>query len=158
MLTISAAQVEALGEVERLRFVESMCLHLRNVFPKIVASLDDQAVKCRVEYTLRRAAVFGLSSRQDLCRYLNLAALFGWDFDRNPHRAWMRHYLTDEQVSRPSERLARLVKESAFRNKLQEKNRALREEFGQDEDPLDDSMSEFAPHAPLTLLDKESDT
>jgi len=157
MLTISAAQIEALGEIERIRFVESMCLHLRQFFPESVPFLDDQAVRCRVEYTLRRAAVFGLSSRQDLCRYLNLAALFGWDFDRNPHRAWMHCYLTDDQVSCPSERLARLVKECAFRSKIREKNRALRKEFGQDEDPLCDSMSEFDPHAPLTLLDKESD-
>jgi hypothetical protein len=49
------------------------------------------------------------------------------------------------------------VKECAFRSKIREKNRALRKEFGQDEDPLCDSMSEFDPHAPLTLLDKESD-
>ena len=77
-----------------------------------------------------RAASYGLTSQQQACRFINLAAAYGWDFDSNPDLLWMRKILTDTSPGRPGERLDRLVQTCLHRQSIEEHNRVLRQQSG----------------------------
>lgn len=129
MLIIRKEQFEALAAAHRDHFVEEMCRHLRDHLPGQVAGVEDAVLRHRVSQAVGRAAGYGLTSRRDCCRYLNVAALYGWEFDRAPENAWMRRYLEDPQVSSPSDRLGLLVDQCIHRMRVEEENRRLAEEF-----------------------------
>ena len=130
MLIIRDAQMAVFRAPQHQRFIDAMCKHLRDTFPEEMAPFDDNTLKLKVSQTLKRAAGYGLTSKQDSCRYLNLAATYGWEFDQNPQQQWMHHYLTDPQVTSTSERLNLLVDQCIYRIDVQARNRQLRETFG----------------------------
>lgn len=103
---------------------------LRAAFPAATAALDDIQLLESVTQTRLRAESYGLASDADLARFLNLAVVFGWDFDHDPERTWMRRMLTDPTISSPSERLRLLTAAAIRRLEIEEHNRRLRATFG----------------------------
>jgi hypothetical protein len=110
MIVIRQAQIEALGAVRRQQFVDAMCARLRLHFHDRLAATGAGALRQQVQAALHRAQYYGLASERDLCRFLNLAAYYGWDFDGRPEHGWMRQYLVDAAAGSPSQRLHRLVR------------------------------------------------
>lgn len=102
---------------------------MRLTFPEATASLDDGRLEELVAQAQARAESYGLTSDADRARFLNLAAVFGWDFDQDPERGWMQAMLTDPAVSSPSERLRLLAAACVRRLEIEEHNRRLRARF-----------------------------
>ena len=130
MLTIRREQMAALGERRSKDFERFMLRHLRECFPRALDALGDGDALVLIHDTLERARRYDLRSEADGCRFLNLAASFGWDFELRPERAWMLAMLRDPDVSSPSQRLRILVDECVHRARIESHNRSLRAAFG----------------------------
>lgn len=123
MLIVRRAQLAAFEVAAREDFVERMCGHLRLHFPALATA---RSLRDHVVAALEDAAHYGFSSEQDCCRYLNLAATYGWKFHAAAEREWMYRALTNIEISFPSERLRLLVDECLHRQAVAEKNRRIR--------------------------------
>jgi hypothetical protein len=126
MLTIREPQLRCFAASLRSERMAGMCAYLRAQFPEELQGEDDDTLHGRVEAALARAALFGLHTERDCCRYLNLAVLYGWDAGQRPEHAWMTAILTDPAVSDPSQRLHRLVLHCIRRSEVEDHNRQLR--------------------------------
>ncbi len=118
MIVFTQAQMAAFAATQRTRFVERLCASLRDRFQDELWALADQELLRRVEAALVRAGELGLHTERDCCRYLNLAVLYGWDFERREANAFMRAILEDRSVDNPGRRLQRLVEECLHREAI----------------------------------------
>jgi hypothetical protein len=130
MLTIRSAQMQVLSAQQRRQFVESMCAFLHNQFKEELEGMSQSSLHLQVSDAIDRARGYGLRSHRDCCRFLNLAVIYGWEFDRLPENAWMQECLTDPNVGDPSQRIQRLVSQCVYRMEVEESNRKIREGFG----------------------------
>lgn len=126
MLVISGDQMAVFANARRTQFVVLMCDRLREQFPTDLWGVEQNTLHSNIAAALLSANRYGLHSERDCCRYLNLAVLYGWEFDRLDGNAWMRSCLTDMQISTPSQRLNRLVDQCLHRSEVAEHNRNLR--------------------------------
>jgi hypothetical protein len=126
MLTIRTTQLHRLGQAARDAFIDTMLAHVHTHFPELAS---DQ-LRSRLNALIERAAVYQLTSQQQVCRFINLAATYGWEFDSDPELLWMRSILTDSSPAQPGERLDRLVQTCLHRQGLAIQNRALHERLG----------------------------
>ena len=78
---IRLAQLAAMRQHGSGAFATRMMAHLRQHFPEELASLKDGHLLAAVEEAIQRGHRHGLTSARDLCRFLNLCAVFGWSFD-----------------------------------------------------------------------------
>jgi hypothetical protein len=46
-----------------------------------------------VRHGIQRAKVYGIKSRRDVCKYIDLMIVFGRDFDTNKRTGWAREIL-----------------------------------------------------------------
>ncbi len=129
MLRLSQAQSQAIVAAHRANAIMMMCEHCRVYFENEVAHFTQAELTQQVEACLLRAKKYHLTSRRDCYHFLNLALEYGWSFDTDISLSWMRNYLTDKRVDSPSERLELLVKRCITRQKIEEQNRAMRQEF-----------------------------
>jgi hypothetical protein len=130
MLIIRNTQFRALSQQPREQFIEEMLGHLYSYFPAAAWLLTPEELRGQVNALIARAAAYQLTSRQQVCRFINLAATYGWQFDSDPDLLWMRDILTDTSLSQPSERLDRLVQTCLHRQHIEERNRALHQQLG----------------------------
>lgn len=137
MLIIRNAQLQSLSQRPREQFIEDMLSHLYRYFPVVAWLLTPDELRCQVDATIACAAAYQLTSHQQVCRFINLTATYGWQFDKDPDLLWMRNILTDSSLSYPSERLDRLVQTCLHRKYIEEHNRIMRRQLG--------LMSEIAP-------------
>lgn len=80
MLVIRQSQMHALGKARRELFVRRACDHLRASFPECAAMPADE-LQAFVDHGMARAAAYGIEVERDVCKFLNLMAVFGRDFD-----------------------------------------------------------------------------
>lgn len=130
MLMMRQPQMDAFVQAERARYIAAMGIHLRTWFPDPAWRMTVAELHSAINSCLQRAAGYSLHSQRDGCRYLNLAAEYGWHFDADPRLQWMHAYLCDETVSSPADRLDLLVKQCRFRKDVQRENLLSREALG----------------------------
>jgi hypothetical protein len=87
-MQIRSDQMAAMSENLRREFVEEMAAHLRQEFRPRLESLDDAALRRRVEDGIAGAARYGVTARGDIRRYLESMVVHGWDFDTSRRTAW----------------------------------------------------------------------
>lgn len=98
-------QLETLARRKFKPFVVDMMTHLRGFFPDELEGIPDWRLGEQLEDCVVRASGYGLTSRQDLARFLALATAFGWSFDIEMQ--WPLGVLRDTTI-RPTDRLARV--------------------------------------------------
>lgn len=130
MLKISQAQMAALSQQASEQFIADMMNHLRQYFPAMAWLLTADELRAQVIMCIERAVHYQLTSQQQVCRYLNVAGYYGWDFDRNPDLVWMRKILNDTSLIQPGERLDHLVQTCLHRQGIEQHNLALRTQLG----------------------------
>jgi len=81
VIRVRADQMELLEHVMRERFVGRVCRHLRDTVGEKAAALEDAALRELIRHGLARAAVYGIESEWDLCRYTRHQLGLGRDFD-----------------------------------------------------------------------------
>ena len=154
MLQIRQEQLATITHAGRERFVARMASHVRLYFASAVESLDDQALHGLVERTASRARDYGLASEQDVCRFLNLCAVYGWDFDEQPDNRWMRELLTDAAVTDPGQRLRRLVDRCLHQRDVERHNQRIAEEFAARHEVRANPLAYAPPGTPPAAMDR----
>ena len=130
MLIIQNTQLQALAQPPRQQFIDEMMNHLYSHFPTQAWRLTRDDLRSQVNSLIDRAASHQLTSRQQVCRFINLAATYGWAFDSDPNLLWMRNILSDNALPHPGERLNRLVESCLHRQKIEDRNLRQRRELG----------------------------
>ncbi len=130
MLRINQTQMQALAQQAHEHFITDMVTHLRTYFPTVAWLLTPDELRKQVIACIERASHYQLTSQQQVCRYLNLAANYGWNFDSDPDLLWMHKLLTDTSLTQPGERLDHLVQTCLHRQSIEEHNLALRQQLG----------------------------
>ncbi|NRR30246.1 hypothetical protein HSX11_08600 [Oxalobacteraceae bacterium] len=130
MLTIRRSQLRAMGCFAHTQYVDAMVAHLYDYFPALAWPLTRSEVGGLVHAAIEHAAAYGLTTQQQVCRFINLGAAYGWQFDSDPNLPWMRAILTDTSLAQPAERLDRLIQTCLYRQRIEAHNRALRQLLG----------------------------
>ncbi|GJJ00751.1 hypothetical protein RugamoR64_12890 [Duganella rhizosphaerae] len=130
MQRISPAHLQTFAQQAHDNFVAAMAAHLHTHFPALAWSLTPDELRDHINACIERAARYQLTSQRQVCRYLNLAATYGWNFDGDPERSWMREILTDSSLAQPGDRLDRLVQSCLHRQGIEAQNLALRQQLG----------------------------
>lgn len=129
MLTIRRDQLDALRAPAVHELVLELVTHIKHHFPAETAGESDEDLYARVKATLHRAEKYGMQGKRDAYRYVDVSMLYGADFDERPVTAWTVDFLTDEDVSSPSQRMNRLFDEVSYRLEVEESNARVRGEF-----------------------------
>jgi hypothetical protein len=127
---IRPQQLHSLRGAREEGFLQEMVEHLRAHFPERTAGLGAPVLKHRVERELHAARGHGLETRLQLCRFLNLCGVYGWNFAQQPRNAWMKTVLTAPDLPTPGARLDRLVEQCLHRLEVQARRARLAREFG----------------------------
>lgn len=71
----------ALDQASLNRFVADAAVHLRERFPAVTATQDDDTLHGRIMEDVERAAGYGVEDEADVLRYLEFSARYGPRFD-----------------------------------------------------------------------------
>ena len=82
-LTIRQSQMDIFATAARERFVSEMVDHVKTYFPSQYAKLGDAGLRNTLTETILKAKTYGFSSKRDVCKFINVAMMFGPDFDRS---------------------------------------------------------------------------
>lgn len=132
MLTIRDAQLHILALPAREQYIDAMLGHLYRYFPAMAWSLTLDELRHQVNRLIEHAATYRLHSQQQVCRFINLAATYGWEFDRDSGLRWMHRILADASSGEPSDRLDRLLETCLHRQRIEEHNHALAQQARQE--------------------------
>jgi hypothetical protein len=129
MIILRHTQLDNINKPKLLTFITIMITHTRESFPNETKAISDSELKKHIIKSIKKAENYNLTSQQDCCKFINLAVVYGWDFDQEPNNEWMIDILEDEEISSPSERLNRLLDECVYRKEVEEKNNKLWDDF-----------------------------
>lgn len=129
MLVIRNEQMDALAQPARFAFINEMISHMQQHFPELLVGMVTADIYHRIDCSVRQAAGFELISRRDVCRFLNLCGVYGWDFLDAPENQWMlAQYLGNVSITEPSERIQLLVDQCLWRMEVANHNQRLEQD------------------------------
>ena len=82
MLTVRRDQMKVFEEESWRRLARRAERHLREYFPARCAALEPPELLARIDSAIGRGRTYDLDLSSDFLRFLNLAIVFGWDFDQ----------------------------------------------------------------------------
>lgn len=123
MLTIRKEQVKVFGPISMKSFEDRMVVHLKQVFPDRVSTMQEPALLDTIRHGVQRARTYSIVSERDVCKYIDLAVLYGRDFDQDAALPWAATILQNKSIRKPSTKVDRLFREAKKHN-----NRAARKE------------------------------
>ena len=94
VLTLRQAQLAVLSRIEAQQFEDSMVAHLNQLFPAQSKCAGEAQMRETIQYGIRRAAAYGITSEGDACKYIDLMVAYGRDFDTDERFAWTRDILS----------------------------------------------------------------
>ena len=108
MLRIAKRQMGVFQKYAVTQFEDRMATHLNKFFPDICKTLGDGPLREAIQYGMRRAKFYHISSERDVCKYIDLMFAYGPDFDKDPALPWAAGILKDDTISDPTEKIERL--------------------------------------------------
>jgi len=94
MLTIRQSQIEIFSAVEVRRFEDWMVSHLRRFFPLQCAALAEAELRESIQRGIVRAARYGIRTKRDVCKFIDVMIVLGEDFDSAEAPDWARKILS----------------------------------------------------------------
>ena len=91
-------------------FTSRVITHVKTVWAAECGELGETAVDAAVRSAIKRAAVLGLSTEQEIVRFVDLAFILAPDFDTMPLSSWTRPILSDRKLT-PAAKLDRLYQQ-----------------------------------------------
>jgi hypothetical protein len=70
-----------------------MLVHLQKFFPGQCYAAGEERVREIISHGIDRAATYGLTSKRDVCKYIDLMVVFGRDFDTDSRLRWAAEIL-----------------------------------------------------------------
>ncbi|HEY6345529.1 MAG TPA: hypothetical protein VIY49_28865 [Bryobacteraceae bacterium] len=93
MLTIRPEQLAVFSQLEVRKFEQWMLAHLWRFFPRECRAAGDGQVRKTIRYGIERAGGYGVASKRDVCKYIDLMIVFGKNFDTDPRYPWAAQIL-----------------------------------------------------------------
>jgi hypothetical protein len=93
MLRIRSKQFAAFSHAEVEKFEEWMEVHLKKFFPEQCDSEGEEQLREKIRYGIKRAAVYGITTKRDVCKYIDLSMVLGPNFDVDGQVAWAAEIL-----------------------------------------------------------------
>lgn len=100
--------MQVFSEASLERFEENMLAHLNRFFPQQCADLSPQQLKDTVQYGIKRASWYGITTERDIYKFIDVILLLGPDFDRKV--PWAVEILKSDKT--PSTRMWLLVRKT----------------------------------------------
>ena len=94
MLVIRSTQLTALRRVALKSFENEMWIRLQECFPIDSELMGEVQARKVIRHGIERADAHGLTTRGELCQYIDLSLSLGTDFDRDPQLPWATEILT----------------------------------------------------------------
>lgn len=82
VLTIRKEQLRAFSASAYDRFIDTMMDHTRKYFPSRHTQLGEAALRQTVAAAIEKARAYGIRSKRDVCKVINVAVTLGPDFDQ----------------------------------------------------------------------------
>lgn len=114
-LTVRPLQMAVFSELEVRKFEEWMLVHLRRFFPRECRAADEKQLRETIQYGIERAAAYGVNSKRDVCKYIDLMIVFGKNFDTDPRYSWAGQILGEPGDSSAKMRSAVLAAQRHLR-------------------------------------------
>src|SRR5579884_952450 len=95
MLVVREQHLEPFKRQDRDRFEEWMVEHIARHFSRQFQSLGAERVREMVRYGIANAATYGITSKREVCKYIDLSVVFGRNFDRDARHAWAGQILNE---------------------------------------------------------------
>ncbi len=112
MLIIRNEQIEVISRIPLMEFENSLVEFVQKFYHREYEDLGRRRVYRVVRDCIFRAKEYGYGSKRQVTYYLGLMMLLGSRFDKDLQLAWARDMLTDRDIVSPTERIARLWKET----------------------------------------------
>lgn len=109
-LTMRPAQLAEFSRVEVQKFKSWMLVHLNKFFPRECQSAGETQLTETIQYGIKRAASYGITSRRDVCKFIDLMVVFGRNFDTETRSRWANEILG--QPGNPSAKMRSLFREA----------------------------------------------
>ena len=88
-LTIRKEQLGVFSQEQVRKFEDWMVAHLTRFFPcECAAEGSESQVLDLVRYGIGRAAAHGITTKRDVCKYIDLMIVLGRDFDADTRFGW----------------------------------------------------------------------
>jgi hypothetical protein len=107
-LSIRQAQLTAFSRAEVEKFENWMVGHLKKFFPRQSHAAGEARLRETIQHGIRRAAAYGITTRRDVSKYIDLALVLGPDFDTGPRSRWASQILT--QTAAPAAKMQALLR------------------------------------------------
>lgn len=89
VLTIRFEQLDVFSQQERRKFQDWMVAHLTRFFPQRCTALGGESkVRDLIWYGVGRSAAYGITSKRDVCKYVDAMMVLGRDFDTDDRFGW----------------------------------------------------------------------
>ena len=80
-LTIRPVQMAQFEREEQLKFEDWMAGHLKRFFPAQCARMGGKTVRRVIDSEIAKAKAYGITTRREVCKYIDLVFTFGKDFE-----------------------------------------------------------------------------
>jgi hypothetical protein len=108
-MKIRPTQMDEMREKRRHDFVQKLVAHVQGYFPEAYRNLGHDEIVRIVDYLVNRAEQHGLRTEQELCHYVNLAFIFGRDFDEDSNLPWAGAILKAPDIRTSADRVHHLL-------------------------------------------------
>jgi hypothetical protein len=113
MLRVRPEQLHAFQEPLRRAYEDRLVLHVQQFFPERCAEVGKAGVRAEVRSGVDRAALHGITTERDVCKFVSLVFVFGPEFDVK--LSWARKMLALPEGGEPGVRMQRLYAEASAR-------------------------------------------
>lgn len=110
MMIVKQAQLDALADRLKEKFIRLMAAHLGQHFPDRCATLGPERVRAQILEGLAVADTFGIKTEQDVAGLIHFRFDVGRPFESEPDFGWAVAVLRDDLLD-PTERVDRLFAE-----------------------------------------------
>ena len=98
MLIIGKDQMEMFSKNMLIRFEDRMVAHLQTTFPDQMKDMSEPDLRVTIQAGIDSAAQYGVTTEDDVPRYLEYMVTYGSDFDTNPKTSWAGEILRTESI------------------------------------------------------------
>jgi hypothetical protein len=87
-VTVRPSQLAEFSRVEVQKFKNWMVVHLNKFFPTECQSAGEAQLRETIQDGINRAASYGITSKRDVCKFIDLMVVFGRYFDVDARFRW----------------------------------------------------------------------
>jgi hypothetical protein len=107
MFVVRDAQIEAMVEPMRRRFVEGIRAWLRDEYARKLETTSDDELRALVRAGMDRAMQYGIDTEASMSLIVELTVAVGLDFDARENGTWLKNFLENPKI--PAQQKAEYV-------------------------------------------------